>query len=304
MSPVIRLTSRASRLALAQVALATADLRQVHHELQTEVVEITTEGDRDQSSPLTAIGGRGVFVAGVREALLDGRGDVAVHSLKDVPAAPVPGLRLTAFLERADPRDAFVGSEGRRLAQLPAGARLSTSPTRRVEMLRTLRPDLEIAEIRGNVDTRLRKVSEDDYDGAILAAAGLERLGRIGEATQIFEAAEFLPAPGQGVVALECREDDARTIAVLEAVDHESTRHAVTAERAFLARLGAGCDLPVGAFAQVDGDLITLRAMLGGTGGTPLFGDATGQVSDAEAIGRGIAEQLLASHPDPPATPA
>src|SRR5690606_26567824 len=170
----------------------------------------------------------GVFVRGVEAALLEGRADVAVHSLKDVPTEAVPGLVLGAYLKRGGPRDVFVGRGGRGLTDLPEGARVGTSSSRRVALLRALRPDLEAAEIRGNVDTRLRKVTEGEYDGAILAAAGMDRLGRLGEATQLFDAMEFLPAPGQGAIALECRADDERTLGWLAAVDHAETRAAVT----------------------------------------------------------------------------
>ncbi|MDA0366096.1 MAG: hydroxymethylbilane synthase, partial [Chloroflexi bacterium] len=216
----LRFATRGSRLALAQTELAIAALRGVAPDLESEIVEITTEGDRDRSTPLTVLGGRGVFVVAVEAALLDGRADVAVHSLKDVPSTPVDGLALAGLLERADPRDVLVASSGRRLAELPAGARVGTSSQRRVGLLRALRPDLVIAEIRGNVDTRLRKVADGEYDGTILAAAGLARLGRLDEASQLFDAMEFLPAPGQGVIALQCRADDAPTCALLGTVDH------------------------------------------------------------------------------------
>jgi hydroxymethylbilane synthase len=297
MTASLRIATRGSQLALAQAELAAAALRDAHAGFEVELVTIATEGDRDRETPLTLLGGRGVFVIAVEEALLDGRADVAVHSLKDVPTQPVPGLTLAAFLERGDPRDVFVGSHGRRLADLPPGARVGTSSSRRAALLRAIRPDLEATSIRGNVDTRLRKVADGDYDGAILAAAGLARIGRLDEATQVFEAMEFLPSPGQGAIALECREGDEATRTLLAAVDHASTRAAVTAERGFLGALGSGCALPVGAYAQVDGELLALRAVLGGDEGEPLFGDASGRVEDAEAVGRGLAERMLAAHP-------
>lgn len=292
--PALRIATRNSALALAQTRLAADAIRAAHPEVAVELVEVTTRGDRDQVTPLHAMGGEGVFVAAVRDAVRDGRADVAMHSLKDMPSAAVPGLVVGAMLERADPRDVFVGRGGRRLRDLPAGARVGTSATRRSAILRTMRPDIEVAEIRGNVDTRLAKVERGEYDGAILAAAGLLRLGRLGEASEIFEAEAFLPSPGQGVVALECRADDAATLALLAAVDHGPTRLAATAERAVLAALEAGCELGVGAFAQRDGDLLTIRAMLASPEGdrAPVFGDATGRVADAEALGRGLGERL------------
>jgi hydroxymethylbilane synthase len=301
MSRRLRFATRGSRLALVQTELAIAALRAVTPDLETEIVEISTEGDRDRATPLTVLGGRGVFVVAVEAALLDGRADVAVHSLKDVPSTPVAGLVLDAYLKRGDPRDAFVGRDGKRLAELPLGARVGTSSQRRAGLLRMLRPDLAVAEIRGNVDTRLRKVADGEYDGAMLAAAGLARLGRLDEASQLFDAMEFLPAPGQGVVALECRAQDSDTRALLVAVDHTTTRAVATAERAFLAALGSGCQLPVGAYAQIDGDLLALRAMLGAEPGVvdgdrpPLFGDATARPEHAEQMGRELGERLLAA---------
>lgn len=294
---VLRLATRTSALALIQTHLAADAIRAAHPDVTVELVEVTTRGDQDQATPLRAMGGEGVFVAAVRDAVLDGRADLAMHSLKDMPAAPVPGLTVAAMLERSDPRDAFVGRGGRRLRDLPAGARVGTSATRRAAILRAMRPDLQIVEIRGNVDTRLAKVERGDYDGAILAAAGLLRLGRLGEATEIYEAQAFLPSPGQGVIALECRSDDSTTRALLEAVDHAPTRIAATAERAVLAALGAGCELGVAAYAQRDGELLTIRAMLAPaeSTGAPVFGDATGRPTDAAALGRGLGERLKAA---------
>jgi hydroxymethylbilane synthase len=295
----LRFATRGSELALVQTELAASLLRAAAPDRAFEVVEITTEGDRDRTTSLTVLGGRGVFVRGVEQALLDGRADVAVHSLKDVPTEPVEGLTLAAMLERADPRDAFVASGERRLADLPAGARVGTSSRRRATLLRAIRPDVEAAEIRGNVGTRLRKVAEGEYDGVVLAAAGLTRLGRIGEATQFFDAMEFLPSPGQGAVTLQCRADDDETLALLARIDDAPTRAAVEAERGFLAELGSGCSLPVGAFAQVDGDLVALRAMLArdkpADGELPVFGDASGTVDGAAEVGRGLAQQLRAA---------
>lgn len=294
----LRLATRGSALALAQTELAASALRAASPDLTIEVVEVSTQGDQDRTTPLRILGGQGVFVGAVRDAILDGRADVAVHSLKDVPTAPAPGLVIAAMLERADPRDVFVGSDGRRLAALPPGARVGTSASRRIALLRALRPDLEVAEIRGNVDTRIRKVMDGEYDGAILAAAGLARLGRLHEATQVFEAEAFLPSPGQGVIALECRADDDTTLALLAPVDDEATRAAATGERGVLAALGTGCNLAVGAYARRDGDLLTIRAFLGGDADDtdPLFGEVTGRPANAEALGHGLGEQLKATY--------
>ena len=289
----LRLATRGSALAIAQSDLVSAALRVGSPDLDVEYVRITTEGDADRTTPLSVLGGRGVFVRGVEEALLRGEADIAVHSLKDMPTEDAPGLVIGAVLERADPRDAFVGSQGRRLAELPSGARVGTSSQRRHALLQAMRPDLEIVELRGNVDTRLRKVADGEVDGAVLAAAGLVRLGRIGEATQIFDAMEFLPAPGQGAIAVECRADDTATLALLAAIEHAATRAAVDAERGFLAALGSGCTLPVGAYAQLDGDLVALRAMIANIDGRPpVFADASAPIAQAAALGHGLGERL------------
>ena len=289
----LRIATRGSRLALVQARLVADALRAAHPDLEVKLVEVSTEGDRDRATPLSVLGGRGVFVKAVEDALLDGRADVAVHSLKDVPTEDVPGLVIAAVPERADPRDALVTSGGRRLADLPAGARVGTSSRRRAALLRALRPDLVAAEIRGNVDTRLARVAEGAYDGAILAAAGLDRLGRLDEATQLFDALEFVPAPGQGALGVECRADDAASRALVAALDDAGAHAATDAERGFLEALGAGCTLPVGAYATVDGDLVTLRGMLAADDdAVPHFADATGPASEAAAIGRSLARQL------------
>jgi hydroxymethylbilane synthase len=289
----LRLATRGSALALAQSTIVTDALRAADPHLQVEFVQVQTEGDTDRTSPLRIIGGRGVFVRAVEDALLNGQADIAVHSLKDVPTVIPTGLTIAATLERGDPRDALVASRGRRLADLPRGAKVGTSSQRRVALLRALRPDLDVVDLRGNVDTRLRHVTDGDLDGAVLAAAGLDRLGRLGEATQLFEAMEFLPAPGQGVIAVECRTDDADTHAALARIDHAATRVAASAERGFLSALGTGCALPVAAYAQVDGELVALRAMIAGEHGQRhTFGDGSAPWADAEAMGRGLGAQL------------
>lgn len=291
----LRIATRGSALAIAQTDIAAALLRAIDADLEVETIEVRTEGDADRTTPLSVLGGRGVFVRAVEEALLEGRADIAVHSLKDVPTQLPDGLVLAAYLERGDPRDVLVASEGRRLRDLPAGATVGTSSNRRAALLRAMRPDLQVKEIRGNVDTRLRLVNEGGYDGALLAAAGLERLGRLEAATQLFDAMEFLPAPGQGAIAIECRADDAATLALLAQIDHAPTRAAAEAERGFLGALGTGCSLPVGAFAQVDGDLVALRAMIANAEtGEPLFGDATGSMSDAARVGADLGTRMFA----------
>jgi hydroxymethylbilane synthase len=292
----LRIATRSSQLALVQAHAVADALRATHPDLEVELVEISTEGDQDRSTPLSVLGGRGVFVKAVENALLDGRADVAVHSLKDVPTEAVPGLTIAAVPERADPRDVLVASGGRTLAALPDGARVGTSSRRRAALLRAMRPDLELAEIRGNVDTRLQRVADGDYDGAVLAAAGLFRLARLGEATQLFDAMQFLPAPSQGALGIQCRDDDATTLGRLVALDDVDAHAATDAERGFLEALGAGCSLPVGAYATVDGELLSVRGMLAADDDAlPDFGDATGPTSDAAAIGRALGERLQAA---------
>lgn len=294
----LRIATRGSRLALVQTGLVGDSLRAAHSDLTIEVVEVRTEGDRDRATPLRVLGGRGVFVKAVEDALLDGRADVAVHSLKDVPTEDVPGLTIAAVPERADPRDVLVASEGRSLAALPAGARVGTSSRRRAALLRAMRPDLVIGEVRGNVETRIAKVRDGGLDGVILAAAGLQRLGRLEDATQFFEAMEFLPAPGQGALGIQCRTDDEATRSLLAPLDDRYTRAAVDAERGVLEALGSGCSLPVGAYATVDGELLALRGMLAADDDAlPNFGDATGAVSEAALIGRGLGERLQQATP-------
>ncbi|MYB41045.1 MAG: hydroxymethylbilane synthase [Chloroflexi bacterium] len=295
----LRLATRGSRLALAQSELVAAALRDRHPGIEIELVRVRTEGDIDRSSPLTEIGGRGVFVRAVEQALLDGRAEIAVHSLKDVPTAAIEELTLAAILPRGDARDVLVASGGRRLADLPSGARVGSGSRRRALLLRALRPDIEVAPIRGNVDTRLGKVESGEYDAVVLAAAGLARLGRLGEATQLFEPMEFLPSPGQGALAVQCRSDDAATRDLLAGIDDTATRAAVEAERGVLAELGSGCSVPVGAYAQITDGLLALRAMIGDeTGEQASFGDAAGPADEAEALGRGLAAQLGVGAPE------
>ncbi len=297
----LRIATRGSALALAQTALAADAMRQVDPAVEIETVEISTEGDRDRVTPLSVLGGRGVFVRAVEEALLAERADVAVHSLKDVPTEQLPALALAAVLPRGDARDALVSRGGVRLADLPAGARVGTSSSRRVALLRALRPDVAPVEIRGNVDTRLRKVADGDYEAVVLAAAGLDRLGRLDEASELFDPADFLPAPGQGAIVLQCRADDAATRDLLAALDDGDTRAATDAERGFLSALGAGCTLPVGAYARVAAGRITLQAMVAGDAPDdageprfdPRFEEASGAVAEAEAIGRELGERML-----------
>ncbi len=310
--PRLRIATRASALALVQTRLAAAALRAVHPGLELEEVEITTEGDRDRTTPLTVLGGRGVFVRSVEQALLEGRADVAMHSLKDVPTEQLPGLGLVAVLPRADVRDALVARDGSSLSALPAGARVGTSSRRRVVLLQSLRPDLVATELRGNVDTRLRRVAAfgllaadrhraSTGEGQLVrlalsdvAFATVGNLGRIAEASEFLAPREFLPAPGQGAIVLQCRTDDVPTTDLLRAIDDIETHEATDAERAVLAALGSGCSLPVGAYATIEGDRLTLHAMIATEDGHPHFEEATGPVDEGTALGREVGERLAA----------
>ena len=287
------LATRGSRLALRQAELVIEALRAVSPEVQVETRVVRTEGDRRQEAPLEEIGGQGVFVKDIELRLAKGEADLAVHSLKDMPALTPPGLIIAAVLRRGDVRDALASRRGEGLEALPAGARIGTDSRRRAVQLLALRPEVEPVSIRGNVETRLRKVEAGEYDAAVLAVAGLERLGLLDRASQVFSVDELLPAVGQGALAAECRTDDADVLALLRRVDHRETHLAVAAERAFLARLGAGCRLPVGAYAEVAGDRLRLRAMLADEAGRVQREEAEGPVSEGERLGVELAERLL-----------
>lgn len=285
----LRIGTRGSALARRQVELVTDALRASAPEIEIETVALQTEGDRRAEVSLEEIGGQGVFVKDIETRLLRGEIDLAVHSLKDMPAESPDGLTLAAVLPRGDARDALVATGNRTLAELPAGARIGSDSRRRAVQLLALRPDVEVVSIRGNVDTRLRKVESGDYDAAVLAAAGLERLGLLKRATQVFTTRELLPAVGQGVLALQCRTEDTELVELLRALDDADTRVAITAERAFLRALGAGCRLPVGAYATLDGEKLRIDGLLADEAGKPFRGGASGPAATAETMGRMLA---------------
>lgn len=288
----LRIGTRGSALARRQVELVVEAIRRQDANLQVETVVLQTEGDRRAEVSLEEMGGQGVFVKDIEARLLEGEIDLAVHSLKDMPAESPYGLTLAAVLPRGDARDALVAAGGKTLSELSAGARIGSDSRRRAVQLLALRPDVEVVSIRGNVGTRLRKVEAGDYDAAVLAAAGLERLGLLDRATQVFSVREVLPAVGQGVLALQCRSDDAELLDLLSAVDDHDTRVAITAERAFLRTLGAGCRLPVGAYATVEGENLRLDALLADEAGRPHRAEARGPCSAADRMGSGLAQRL------------
>ncbi len=289
--------TRGSPLALAQSEWVAAAIRAARPGLAVRLERIRTTGDRLSEGPLGSAGGKGLFVKEIEDALLDGRIDLAVHSLKDVPAEVPPGLALGVFPRREDPRDVLVTRAGASLDALPEGAGVGTSSLRRQAQLLDLRPDLKVVPLRGNVDTRLRKLDAGEVDAVILAAAGLRRLGLEARITEFLPADRMVPAIGQGALAIEVRERDlagAVGAAVLP-LDHAETRAAVLAERAFLRRLGGDCQTPVAAHARVDRGQITLRAVVASTDGTQVVrGDANGEAAKGEAVGAALAEDLLA----------
>ena len=293
----LRLGTRASALATTQSGII-ADRLRAEWGVEIELVQISTEGDRS-SEPLAQIGGTGVFVAALREALIRGEIDLAVHSLKDLPTAVHPGLVVAAIPPRVDPRDVLIARDGLTLGELPQGAKIGTGSPRRQAQLNALGLGVEITGLRGNVDTRIGKVTSGDLDGVLLARAGLLRLGRADEATEIIDPLQMLPAPGQGALACECRADDDATIRLLERIDDSDTRAAVTAERSLLATLEAGCSAPVGALAEIvegdDGLELWLRAVVGDVSGSPAIRlSATGKPSEAAAVGERLAVEMLA----------
>ena len=266
----VKVGTRGSALARLQTDLVLERLRPRFPDLEFQVVTVTTHGDANQAAPLAGMG-LGVFVKEIEQQLIDGRLDMAVHSLKDMPTLLPEGLALAALLPREDPRDVLVNLFGCPLEQLPEGSRIGTSSPRRRSQLLSRRPDLDIVPIRGNVETRLRKAGGEECEGAVLAAAGLLRLGLGDRITEYLSAQRFVPPPGQGILAVETRDDDDRMAGILRAIDHVPTRYAATAERAFLERLGGGCQVPVGAYAQSEAELMNLTVFLGSPDGQQTF---------------------------------
>jgi len=309
MSAPLRLGTRRSALAMTQSRQVAADLTRLTGR-EVELVEVTTHGDTSTAA-LATIGGTGVFVGALREALLAGEVDIAVHSLKDLPTGDAEGLLLAAVPLREDPRDALVARDGLTLGELPAGSRIGTGSPRRAAQLRALGLGLDVVPVRGNVDTRLRLVHDGGLDAVVLARAGLARLGRLDEVTEVLDPLQMLPAPGQGALAVECREPGTRPTSgadspderdlptLLSELDDAATRLAVTAERILLATLEAGCSAPVGAYGEpAEGELVPelyLRAaVIAVDGSASVRLSATGPLEQAARIGRDLATELLA----------
>ena len=289
----LRLGTRGSRLALVQAEEVAAPLRAGGAEV--EIVVIRTSGDRLAQVALADFGGKALFVKEIEDALLEGAIDLAVHSLKDMPALLPAGLCLAAFPPRADAADVLVTRDGRALGDLAAGAVVGTSSLRRLVLLRARRPDVRAAPIRGNVDTRLRKLDAGEYDALIVAEAGLARLGLALPGARRLAVEEFMPAVGQGTIAVEARADDRATLAILAAVDHTDTRVQAEAERAFVERLGASCHAPVAGHAQLAGGALSMSGMVAsGDGATMLTASVSGPASAARALGEKLGDELLA----------
>jgi hydroxymethylbilane synthase len=291
----IRIATRASPLALWQAEHVRARLQQADPAVRVELLELTTRGDQILDRTLSKVGGKGLFVKELEMALIDGRADMAVHSLKDVPMVLAPEFTLGAILERADPRDCLASSRFARLQDMPAGTRVGTSSLRREMTLRANFPHLEVVSVRGNVGTRLAKLDRGDFDALLMATAGFERLGLAARIAQILPPELFLPAPGQGALAIEIRAGDERAAARVAHLEHPPTRAIVSAERAVSRGLGGSCEFPLAAYGQIHGSELQLRAWAGNAArGQMLAAEACGAVAQAEAIGLRVVEQLKA----------
>jgi hydroxymethylbilane synthase len=298
----MRIATRGSALALWQAHYVRDRLCAIDSALTVELVVLKTRGDRIVDRALSEVGGKGLFVKEIEEAVLDGRADLAVHSMKDLTADVPPELVIAAVPEREDPRDALVVGpklDARDVAGLPSGARVGTSSLRRVCQLRARRADLDLVPLRGNVDTRVRKLDEGELDAIVLACAGLKRLGHGARITAALSVEDSLPAIGQGALAIECRAGDAETRARLAALDHRPTALAVAAERGFLARLEGDCKTPLAAHATLDGERLAITGLVGAVDGSELVRDRLeGAAADGPALGRALAERLLARGAD------
>ncbi|KQX97864.1 porphobilinogen deaminase [Rhodanobacter sp. Root480] len=294
MTTTLRIATRKSALALWQAEHVAALLRVAHPTVDVVLVPMSTRGDEILDQPLATIGGKGLFLKELEVAMLEGRADLAVHSLKDVPADLEPGFALPAILPRADAADAFVSNDYADLAALPQGARVGTSSLRRQTQLRALRPDLQLLDLRGNVGTRLGKLDTGDYDAIVLACAGLERLGLASRIRSRLAAPDWLPAPGQAAIAIEARDDNPRVLQLLAALDDTDTRITVSAERAMNRALGGSCTVPVGAWCVLGEHGLHLRGMVGDVErGRLLHAEAHATSDQAQALGEQVAEALL-----------
>jgi len=297
MAPPLRIATRGSPLALAQANETRDRLAAAHEALGADgavsIETYRTTGDRMQAGPLADIGGKGLFTKEIEDALLDKRADIAVHSMKDMPTVLPDGLIIAALLPREDVRDALIARDIIALDQLPSGARIGTASLRRKALLLAQRPDLAVAPLRGNVETRLARIEAGELDATLLAVAGLKRLGLIGRASALLDPDDMLPAVCQGAIGIECRADDVETRALLAALNHDETARQVAAERAFLAALDGSCRTPIAGLATLEGDTIRLRGLIVRPDGSEtLAAERTAPVGDAERLGRDIGDEL------------
>jgi hydroxymethylbilane synthase len=295
----VRIATRKSPLAMWQAEHVSRQLQLAHPGLQVDILGMSTQGDKILDTPLAKIGGKGLFVKELEQGMLEGRADIAVHSMKDVPVDLPEGLNLAVIMEREDPRDAFVSNRFSHLDELPQGAVVGSSSLRRQCQLGERRPDLQIRSLRGNVNTRLRKLDQGEYDAVILASAGLKRLGFRDRITALLEPDQSLPAIGQGAIGIECRVDDERVNRLLEPLHDPESAACVLAERAMNSRLMGGCQVPIGGYAILNHDRLYLRGLVGEPDGSRIIrAEVTGPVGRAEALGTALAEDLLGQGAD------
>ncbi len=296
MRKILRIGTRASLLAVTQSTWVKNQIEQQYPGTTVELVKILTKGDKILDVPLAKVGGKGLFVKEIEDALLDGQVDLAVHSMKDVPAELPEGLQVAIIPKREIPQDAFISGKYKTVDALPQGAVIGTSSLRRKSQLACLRPDLEIKDLRGNLDTRLRKLDEGEYDAIILAGAGLNRLGMQKRITALFTSEQMLPAIGQGSLGIELRMADTELLDGLQFLHHRDTAVTVSAERAFLLRLEGGCQVPIGGFATLEKETITLTGLIASLDGKTILREKlSGPATEAEKIGVRLAETLLAA---------
>jgi len=296
---LLRIATRKSPLALWQAEFVRDSLIQHFPDLQVELVKMVTQGDKILDTPLAKVGGKGLFVKELEQGMLRDEVDIAVHSMKDVPVELPDGLHLKVICEREDPRDAFVSNEFATFESLPMGARVGTSSLRRQTQLKAIRPDLTILDLRGNVNTRLKKLDDGQYDAIILAAAGLKRLGFDERIKQAIDSTVSLPAIGQGAVGIECRIEDKVINQLISVLNHQQTHICVMAERSMNTRLEGGCQVPIGGYAILEGDELYLRGLVGRPDGSEVVrGEIRGNAEDAAALGKTLAEDLLSRGAD------
>lgn len=294
MSQTLTIATRKSPLAMWQAEHVAAELKKAHPDIRVELMGMTTQGDKILDTPLAKIGGKGLFIKELEQGLISGEADIAVHSMKDVPVELPQGLHLPVIMQREDPRDAFVSNRYRDIDELPQGACVGTSSLRRQCQLAELRPDLVIKSLRGNVNTRLRKLDDGEYDAIILAAAGLKRLGFEERITALIGPEQSLPAIGQGAVGIECRIEDQRVNELIAPLHHPETAYCIRAERALNQRLNGGCQVPIAGYAMLESGNLWLRGLVGEPDGSRVIrGEVEGATNEADAMGEGLADRLL-----------